>query len=148
MLEAAVRERALLTMADMNMEEMMKDDPDMEMTPADMISGWAKTGAPEGDKSLSYADLRYAGIQTDTRQPERTIDVKLGGNMERFIWTINGKKFSDAEPMHLRYGERVRLKFTPELHFRLDDRFERADRISQLLNDERVRADLEKKPEE
>lgn len=108
------RERALLTMADMNMEEMMKDDPDMEMTPADMISGWAKTGAPEGDKALSYADLRYAGIQTDTRQPERTIDVKLGGNMERFIWTINGKKFSDAEPMHLRYGERVRLKFTNE----------------------------------
>lgn len=108
------RERALLTMSDMNMEEMMKDDPDMEMTPADMISGWAKTGAPEGDKVLSYADLRYAGIQKDTRQPERTIDVKLGGNMQRFIWTINGKKFSEAEPLKLRYGERVRLKFTNE----------------------------------
>lgn len=108
------RERALLTMADMNMDMMMKDDPDMEMTPADMISGWAKTGAPEGDKALSYADLRYAGIQKDTRQPERTIDVNLGGNMERFIWTINGKKFSDAEPIKLRYGERVRLKFTNE----------------------------------
>lgn len=108
------RERALLTMADMDMEQMMKDDPDMEMTPADMISGWAKTGAPEGTKALSYADLRYAGIQKDTRQPERTIDVKLGGNMERFIWTINGKKFSEAEPLRLKYGERVRLKFTNE----------------------------------
>ncbi|MFZ8281171.1 hypothetical protein ACO1KQ_14685, partial [Staphylococcus aureus] len=41
------RERALLSMADMDMEQMMKDDPDMEMTPADMISGWAKTGTPE-----------------------------------------------------------------------------------------------------
>ncbi len=108
------RARALLTMADMDMEQMMKDDPDMEMTPADMISGWAKAGTPEGDKALSYADLRYAGIQKDTRPPERTIDVKLGGNMERFIWTINGKKFSDAEPLRLRYGERVRLKFTNE----------------------------------
>lgn len=108
------RKRELLTMADMNMDMMMKDDPDMEMTPADMISGWAKTGAPEGDKALSYADLRYAGIQKDTRQPERTIDVNLGGNMERFIWTINGKKFSESEPIKLRYGERVRLKFTNE----------------------------------
>lgn len=110
----AQRPRALLSMADMDMEQMMKDDPDMEMTPADMISGWAKVGTPEGDKALSYADLRYAGVQKDQRQPERTIDVRLGGNMERYIWTINEKKFSEAEPIRLKYGERVRLKFTNE----------------------------------
>jgi FtsP/CotA-like multicopper oxidase with cupredoxin domain len=104
------RERALLRMGDMPMEDM----GDMEMTPADMKSGWAEAGTPEGDKALSYADLRYAGIQKDTRQPERTIDVRLGGNMERFIWTINGKKFSEAEPIRLRYGERARLTFTNE----------------------------------
>lgn len=108
------RPRALLSMADMNMEMMMKDDPDMEMTPADMISGWAKTGTPEAQKALSYADLRYAGVQKDQRQPERTIDVRLGGNMERYIWTINEKKFSEAEPIRLKYGERVRLQFTNE----------------------------------
>lgn len=104
------RERALLRMGDMPMEGM----EDMEMTPADMKSGWAETGMPEGQKALSYADLRYAGTQHDTRQPERTIDVRLGGNMERYIWTINGKKFSDAEPINLKYGERVRLTFTNE----------------------------------
>ena len=108
------RPRALLSMADMNMELMMQDDPDMEMTPADMISGWAKAGTPEGEKALSYADLRYAGIQKDQRPPGRTIDVRLGGNMERYIWTINDKKFSEAEPIRLKYGERVRLKFTNE----------------------------------
>lgn len=108
------RPRALLSMADMDMEQMMKDDPDMEMTPADMISGWAKTGTPEGQKALSYADLRYAGMQKDQREPQRTIDVRLGGNMERYIWTINGKKFSEAEPIRLKYGERVRLSFTNE----------------------------------
>jgi FtsP/CotA-like multicopper oxidase with cupredoxin domain len=108
------RKRALLTMADMNMDLMMQDDPDMEMTPADMISGWAKAGTPEGDKALSYADLRAAGIQKDTRAADRTIDIRLGGNMERFIWTINGKKFSDADPIQLRFGERVRLSFTNE----------------------------------
>jgi FtsP/CotA-like multicopper oxidase with cupredoxin domain len=106
------RPRALLSMADMDMEQMMKDDPEMEMTPADMISGWAKTGTPEGQKALSYADLRYAGVQKDTRPPERTIEVNLGGNMERYIWTINDQKFSEAEPIRLKYGERVRLKFT------------------------------------
>ncbi len=110
----AQRPRALLSMGDMNMEMMMKDDPDMEMTPADMISGWAKMGTPEGQKALSYADLRYAGVQKDQRQPQRTIDVRLGGNMERYIWTINEKKFSEAEPIRLKYGERVRLSFTNE----------------------------------
>jgi FtsP/CotA-like multicopper oxidase with cupredoxin domain len=90
----------------------MEDMGDMTMTPADMVSGWAKTSTPPGDKALSYADLRYAGIQKDARQPDRTIEVRLGGNMERYIWTINGKKFSEAEPIRLRYGERVRLTFT------------------------------------
>jgi FtsP/CotA-like multicopper oxidase with cupredoxin domain len=106
----AQRPRALLTMGDMGMDGM----GDMVMTPKDMVSGWAKAGTPPGDKALSYADLRYAGIQKDTREPGRTIDVRLGGNMERYIWTINGKKFSDAEPIRLKYGERVRLTFTNE----------------------------------
>ncbi len=81
------------------------------MSMEDMQSGWAQAGTPPGDKALSYADLRYAGIQEDTRQPEREILVRLGGNMERFIWTINGKKFEDSGPINLKYGERVRLKF-------------------------------------
>ncbi len=105
------RPRALLTMGDMPMEGM----EDMTMTPADMISGWKKAGTPPGQKMLDYADLRYAGIQKDTRAPERTIEVRLGGNMERYIWTINGQKFSDnPDPIRLTYGERVRLNFTNE----------------------------------
>jgi FtsP/CotA-like multicopper oxidase with cupredoxin domain len=104
------RPRALLTMGDMGMEGM----EDMTMTPEDMKSGWADTGKAKGDVVLNYKDLRYAGIQKDTRDAERTIDVRLGGNMERYIWTINGKKFMDADPIHLKYGERVRLNFTNE----------------------------------
>lgn len=104
------RPRALLTMGDMGMEGM----DDMVMKPEDMISGWKKAGTPPGQRMLDYSDLRYSGIQKDTRQPERTIDVRLGGNMERYIWTINGKKFSEAEPIRLKYGERVRLSFTNE----------------------------------
>ncbi len=77
-------------------------------------SGWAQTGAPAGAKILNYKDLRYLDTQKDTRQPEREIEVRLGGNMERYIWTLNGKKYEDAEPIHLNYGERVRLKFINE----------------------------------
>ena len=104
------RPRALLTMGDMGMEGM----DDMVMKPEDMISGWKKAGTPPGQRMLDYSNLRYSGIQKDIRQPERTIDVRLGGNMERYIWTINGKKFSEAEPIRLKYGERVRLSFTNE----------------------------------
>ncbi len=114
----APRPRALLTMTDMGMEHDMSgmdhsamSAEEMQAMREDMQSGWAKAGTPQGDKALSYADLRYLGIQKDTRAPERTLEVRLGGNMERYIWTINGKKYSEAGPMQLRYGERVRLTF-------------------------------------
>jgi FtsP/CotA-like multicopper oxidase with cupredoxin domain len=127
----SARPRALLTMTDMGMNHAM---PEMDheamghgdmagmdhssmghtmdgMEGMDMASGWAKTGAPAGTKALSYADLRYHGIQKDTRAPEREILVRLGGSMERYIWTLNGKKYADSGPINLNHGERVRLKF-------------------------------------
>lgn len=112
------RPRALLTMSDMGMEMDMSgmdhehmSHEEMQQMMEDMKSGWAKAGTSKGDKALSYKDLRYYGTQKDTRAPERTITVHLGGNMERYIWTMNGKKYEDAGPINLRYGERVRLKF-------------------------------------
>lgn len=118
----AQRPRALLTMVDMGMahgdmsHDMSKMDHAMPMNHdmGGMESGWAKAGTPPGDKVLSYADLRYLGIQEDIRAPEREILVTLGGNMERYIWTINGNKFADSGPINLKYGERVRLKFVNE----------------------------------
>ncbi|MDG1701766.1 MAG: copper resistance system multicopper oxidase [Opitutae bacterium] len=74
-------------------------------------SGWADANTPAGQKVLSYKDLRYAGIQKDQRMPEREITVRLGGNMERYIWMLNGKKFEESEPISLNYNERVRLTF-------------------------------------
>jgi FtsP/CotA-like multicopper oxidase with cupredoxin domain len=112
------RPRAWLTMADMGMNHDMHtmdhskmSHEEHEQMMADMQSGWAEAGTPEGHKALSYADLRYLREQKDVRQPERTLEVRLGGNMERYIWTMNGKKYSESGPMHLRYGERVRIKF-------------------------------------
>jgi len=109
------RTRPELTMADMGMDMSSMDHshmhPSEKAMMEDMQSGWAKTGMPEGQKALNYKDLRYLGTQKDIRKPQRTIDVRLGGNMERYSWTINGKKYSDSGPINLRYGERVRLKF-------------------------------------
>ncbi|GAK45524.1 copper resistance protein A [Tepidicaulis marinus] len=71
-------------------------------------------GAPEGARVLSYADLRALEDNDDLRAPMREIEVRLGGTMERYLWTINGKKFSEAEPIKLNYGERARLTFINE----------------------------------
>ena len=115
------RPRALLTMADMGMKHDMSQMDHSTMTKAEMQamfaqmkSGWAQSGAPKGDKVLSYADLRFLGEQPDTREPQREIVVTLGGNMERYIWTLNGKTMADAEPIALRYGERAKLTFVNE----------------------------------
>lgn len=95
-----IRPRAVLTMADMRMEGM-----DHSMGE----SGWADRGTPKGNKALEYSDLISLNQQKDLRKPTREIEFRFGGSMNRYIWTINGEKF--PKPTHLKFGERVRLKF-------------------------------------
>ena len=114
------RPRALLTMADMgdmdmgDMDHNKMSDEEMKDMMTQMRSGWAKTGAPRGDVLLSYSKLKFLGEQQDLRPAEREIVVKLGGNMERYIWTMDGKTEMEAEPIALRLGERVKLTFVNE----------------------------------
>ncbi|WP_111851923.1 copper resistance system multicopper oxidase [Acinetobacter baumannii] len=77
----------------------------------EVVYGWANASTPAGLKALQYSDLQSLTPQNDTRAPEREIEIRLGGNMERYIWTINGKKFNETEPFKVKYGERIRLKF-------------------------------------
>jgi FtsP/CotA-like multicopper oxidase with cupredoxin domain len=62
-----------------------------------------------GRRVLTYTDLRARYQGADPRPPDREIELHLTGNMERFIWGFNGEKFSDAEPIELKLGERVRF---------------------------------------
>ena len=62
-----------------------------------------------GRKVLTYADLRNFHKTPDPREPEREINLHLTGNMSRYMWSINGIKFADSEPLILKYGERVRI---------------------------------------
>ena len=75
------------------------------------VYGWANASTPAGHKALQYSDLKSLTPQKDIRPAERELEVRLGGTMERYIWTINGKKFTEVEPLQVKYGERIRLKF-------------------------------------
>jgi CopA family copper-resistance protein len=79
----------------------MKTSPRLH-DPGDGLNG-------NGRRVLTYSDLRalYKGV--DGRPPTREIILHLTGNMERYIWGFDGYKFSQAEPIHLKLGERVRF---------------------------------------
>ena len=60
-------------------------------------------------KVLTYADICNLRETEDKRDPSREIELHLTGNMSRYMWSINGIKFADADPIQLKYGERVRI---------------------------------------
>ena len=127
-----------LTMADMgmdhgNMDMPMKgmDHSKMKMVDGKMDHSKMKMGnskvdpfyavgsglTPKADnegKFLSYSDLKTQKILYKDRDATREIEIRLTGNMDRYIWSINGKKYEDADPIKLQYGERVRFKFVNE----------------------------------
>ena len=66
----------------------------------------------DGRRVLVYTDLKSLTPYPDQRKPERELELHLTGHMERFIWSFDGKKYSQAkEPIHFRYGERLRWTF-------------------------------------
>ncbi|GGL23874.1 copper resistance system multicopper oxidase [Caulobacter rhizosphaerae] len=63
-----------------------------------------------GHRVLVYRDLAALEPNADTRPPQRSLEIHLTGNMERFIWGFDGRKFSDRPPPYaFRSGERVRV---------------------------------------
>jgi CopA family copper-resistance protein len=62
-----------------------------------------------GRRVLTYADLQSVFADPDGRDPSRTIELHLTGHMERFAWSFDGVKFSDAAPLVFTYGERLRI---------------------------------------
>ncbi|GAB3464958.1 copper resistance system multicopper oxidase [Azotobacter salinestris] len=62
-----------------------------------------------GRRVLTYADLRSAFADPDGREPSRTLELHLTGHMEKFAWSFDGIPFADAEPLRLKYGERLRI---------------------------------------
>lgn len=68
----------------------------------------------DGLRRLRYAHLRALTRNADDRAPEKEVLVRLTGDMARYFWGINDKKLSQAEPLEMGLGQRVRIKFVNE----------------------------------
>ena len=59
---------------------------------------------------LVYADLIGEHAWPDEREPERQVELHLTGNMERYMWSFDGKKFREVDGyVRFNFGERLRL---------------------------------------
>ncbi len=104
--------RPLLTMADMGMGQGTSMGPLVDAenpAPRTDLDDPGVGLRNNGRRVLTYSDVRTLGGPLDARPPGRDIVLHLTGHMERFVWSFNGKKFSEAEPLEFNYGERLRL---------------------------------------
>lgn len=86
--------------------------PLIDMQVDQVSSGFDDPGVglrDNGRRVLTYADLVTIGGPIDRREPGREIQLHLTGHMERFVWSFNGQKFSEAEPLRFELGERLRI---------------------------------------
>ena len=100
--------------------EPVKHSPDDHGPGNQMVAEYSRNrlGQPgrglEGSdrRVLLYTDLKSLAPYPDQREPEREIELHLTGHMNRYMWSFDGKKYSEAkEPIRFQYGERVRLTF-------------------------------------
>ena len=65
-----------------------------------------------GHKVLTYRDLTALEPNDDLRKPSRHMQIHLTGNMERYMWSFDGRKFNAVadQPIRFAYNERVRVK--------------------------------------
>jgi FtsP/CotA-like multicopper oxidase with cupredoxin domain len=101
------------SMRDFDVAPQVKRDPSVQSIspmPVDRMGepGQGLEDAPH--KVLTYRDLVALDRNPDVRAPERSLDIHLTGNMERFMWSFDGVKMSDHhEPIPFIEGERVRV---------------------------------------
>ncbi len=79
------------------------------MTPVSRLGDPGDGQENNGRRVLTYAMLRAREPGADPRPASREITLHLTGNMQRYMWGFDGKKFSQAEPIRLQRGERVRF---------------------------------------
>ena len=100
--------------------EPVKHGPDTHGTGNQAVAEYSQNRSGEPGRGLEdsdrrvllYTDLKSLAPYPDQREPEREIELHLTGHMERYMWSFDGKKYSEAqEPIRFHYGERVRLTF-------------------------------------
>ncbi len=112
---------AMGSMAGMNMRDTSMLPPRVKVGPGlDMVAmnpqdrtGYPGLGLDKVDhRVLNYRQLSALEANTDPRTPSRAMEIHLTGNMERFMWSFDGKKFAavSEQPIRFAYNERVRVK--------------------------------------
>lgn len=125
-----MRPPSLLTMADMGhgtasmagpdqskMDHSKMDHSKMAAMAPSETSGLVHAppvNAPPGSRVLSYLDLKRLDRTYPLNPPGRTIEMRLTGNMEKFFWSFDDKKYSESPVMDFTEGETVRLVFKNE----------------------------------
>ncbi|QZD88706.1 copper resistance system multicopper oxidase [Qipengyuania aurantiaca] len=110
-----------MDMSGMNMRDTSLLPPSVKVGPGiDMVSmnpvdrmgdpGLGLDDVPH--KVLNYKDLVALEPNDDLRRPSRQMEIHLTGNMERYMWSFDGKKFTAVsdDPIRFAYNERVRVK--------------------------------------
>ena len=118
---AAAEPMGGMDMSGMNMRDTSKLPSDVRIGPGiDMVSmnpvdrmgdpGLGLDNVPH--KVLNYRDLVALESNDDLRRPSRQMEIHLTGNMERYMWSFDGKKFTAVsdDPIRFAYNERVRVK--------------------------------------
>ncbi len=84
----------------------------VSMNPVDRMGDPGIGLADVPHRTLDYRKLRALTPNKDSRSPSRRMEIHLTGNMERYMWSFDGKKFSavSEEPIRFAYNERVRVK--------------------------------------
>jgi len=117
--------RPLLTMADMGhdggdhsahmQQESTDNNPLVDMRTVSPMPRLDDPGIGlrnNGRRVLTYQDLTSLFNDPDGREPQRDLNLRLTGHMEKFSWSFDGAPFSEAQPLQLHYGERVRIRLT------------------------------------
>ena len=103
---------------DHSMRDMSKLPPTASGVGVDMVAPMPadRTDFPGlGLDKVSHRVLRYTDLvairPNPVRPPERHLEIHLTGNMERFMWSFDGRKFSAVtdHPIRFGYDERVRV---------------------------------------
>jgi len=116
----SLESRPLLSMADMGMAAVPSDPRHARAeygAGVDMLAASPQSRLDDpgvglrgnGRRVLTYADLHTLGSAIDAREPQRDIELHLTGHMQRYMWSFNGRKFSESQPLQFRYGERLRI---------------------------------------
>lgn len=114
-----MRPPSLLTMADMGMNhaamagmDHSKMDHSAMAMPTDNADGLVHAppvNASPGERVLGYRDLRRLDRTYPLKAPDRTIELRLTGNMDKFFWSFDDRKYSESPTIDFVEDETVRL---------------------------------------